>query len=169
MLLSTAIVAAVCLAAAWIDVRTHRIPNALTLPAIALGLVMAAFLGWRQLALRLVTVLVVLAVAIAMHAIGVWGGGDGKLVAAIAALKGFPFVAESAIWTFLIGGVVALCVLVRKRTLIASLRSLGHGPAPAVPPTRIPFGPLIAAGVAVTLLAEALGFRSILMSGFPNQ
>jgi Flp pilus assembly protein protease CpaA len=169
VLLSTAIVAAVCAVAAWIDVRTHRIPNALTLPAIAVGLIMTAFLGWRLLALRLLTVLVVLVAAIAMHAIGVWGGGDGKLVAAIAALKGFPFAAESAIWTFLIGGFVALCVLIRKRTLLASLRSLGNGPSPAVPPTHIPFGPLIAAGVAVTLLTEALGFRSILMSGFPNQ
>jgi leader peptidase (prepilin peptidase)/N-methyltransferase len=154
--LTTVIVAAVCLAAAWIDLRTHRIPNALTLPAIVIGVIMAGLSGWKPLMLRVLTVAIVLCTAIVLHVTGVWGGGDGKLVAAVAALKGLPFVVESAAAAFLIGGVAALWILVRKRVT---------GAPPGV--SHIPFGPLIAAGVAVTLVSEALGFRLILPAGFP--
>lgn len=148
--------AAVCLAAAWIDVRTRRIPNVLTLPAIGAGLALAGLAGWKPLALRLLTVLLVLGVAIVLRTMGVWGGGDGKLVAAVAALKGLPFVVEAAAVTFLIGGLIGLGVLVLRK-----IRRVPPGT------TQIPFGPVIAAGVALTLLGKGLGFRLILPAGFP--
>jgi prepilin peptidase CpaA len=141
------------------DLRTRRIPDALTLPAIACGVAMAGFEGWKRLAVRLVVVALVLCVAIALHALGVWGGGDGKLVAAVAALKGLSFVAEAAVWTFLIGGLFALFLLIRKRALVPMLRSVVLRDAAAPPPNRIAFGPLIAAGVAVTLGTAFSDFR----------
>jgi prepilin peptidase CpaA len=122
-LLETAIVAVVCVAAAAVDL-TRRIPNALTLSAIVSGLTLAGLSGWKSLAMRLGAVALVLCVAIALHALGVWGGGDGKLVAAVAALKGLTFAAEALVWTFLIGGLVALYLLIRKRSLIPTFRAV---------------------------------------------
>jgi prepilin peptidase CpaA len=158
-LLETAIVAVVCVAAAAVDLRTRRIPNALTLPAIVSGLALAGLSGWKSLAVRLGAVAVVLCVAIALHAFGVWGGGDGKLVAAVAALEGLMFVAEAMVWIFLIGGLVALYLLIRKRSLIPTFRAVVFRDVPELQPSRIAFGPLIAAGVAVALWTEYTGFR----------
>lgn len=157
-LLESAIVAVVCLSAAWVDLRTRRIPDALMLLAIACGVALAGFGGWKRLAVRLAVVAIVLCVGIALHALGVWGGGDGKLVVAVAALKGLSFVAEAAVWTFLVGGLFALLLLMRKGTLVPLLRSVVLRDVPAPHPSRIAFGPLIAAGVALTLGAAYTGF-----------
>jgi Flp pilus assembly protein protease CpaA len=158
-LIQTAILVVVCAAAAATDLRTHRIPNWLTLPAMAIGLAMAGLPGWKSMVVCVVVVVAVLSVAIALHAVGVWGGGDGKLVGAVAALKGLTFVAEAMVWTFLIGGLVALCILIRKGSLIPTLRAIVSRDVSPLQPRRIAFGPLIAGGVAVALLTGYAGLR----------
>lgn len=75
----------VMLAAAIIDYRTSRIPNVLTLPAIAAGLLLLVArcaLGYSIL-WALATCAVSYALACALWKEGLWGGGDAKLVIAV--------------------------------------------------------------------------------------
>jgi prepilin peptidase CpaA len=78
------------IAAAW-DARTGRIPNLLTLPLIALALVVAAASGASAAALSLTGLLVCALVPALLYRIsrgrGI-GGGDVKLFAALGALLG---------------------------------------------------------------------------------
>ncbi|HYH09648.1 MAG TPA: A24 family peptidase [Thermoanaerobaculia bacterium] len=141
---STVVTVLVCACAAWIDWRTRRIPDVLTLPAIGAGLFVVATQGIRLLAIRVAVVVLILAVAVALHALGVWGGGDGKLVAAIAAWKGLAFVANALVFSFFLGGVVAAFLLIRRR------RRSFEGPSTIV------FGPLIAAGTTIAAITESL-------------
>ena len=73
------------LLAAIIDYRTMRIPNALTLPSIMMGLMILAMrcaLGFSLL-WALVICAVSYALVYALWKGGLWGGGDAKLVLAI--------------------------------------------------------------------------------------
>ncbi len=83
--LALAISTIVVIAAAVIDYRTSRIPNALTLPAIAAGLlllIVRCALGY-SVAWALATCVISYAIAHALWAGGLWGGGDAKLVIAV--------------------------------------------------------------------------------------
>lgn len=66
--------------AAWFDFRTRTIPNALSIPALALGGIAAAAEG------RLMFFLAVLFAVQLSWAMGGMGGGDAKLLAALAGL-----------------------------------------------------------------------------------
>jgi prepilin peptidase CpaA len=73
------------LVAAIVDYRTSRIPNALTLPAIAAGLmlmIVRCALGYSPL-WALATCVISYAIAYGLWKGGLWGGGDAKLVIAM--------------------------------------------------------------------------------------
>ena len=80
---------AACSAAAWVDARTRRIPNALTFALAAAGLAYAftggSIVGPGGAALGLVAGFGLLVVP---YAIGAMGGGDVKLLAAVGAWLG---------------------------------------------------------------------------------
>lgn len=67
---------------AYCDARRGEIPNALTLPALLLAGLAAVLSGWESVALYGVVLLAVLAA----HFLGVMGGADGKILAALAGL-----------------------------------------------------------------------------------
>lgn len=156
--IETVIVVLLALAAAAFDLRTRRIPNALTLPCIAVGLVLAGVQGWREVAVRGLTALVLLVAALFLFSAGVLGGGDGKLAVAIAALKGPAFTGGALLYAVLLGGLVALVVLVRKRTLRPSLikalkTAVGLPHEDTVgEQTYIPIAPVMGGGVVATAL-----------------
>lgn len=151
---------------------TRRIPNALTLPLILAGLVLTAAQGWRLFLVSLFGVMAVLAVGFILYAAGLFGGGDVKLVAAIAALRGPAFLAETLGWMAIVGGVVAVGMLAWKRALIPFLRRLARagyevvflGLTPGEPVVegkghRIPYAVIIAAGTLAAIVAERLECR----------
>jgi len=78
--LLSALAAAAAVPAAWTDARRRVIPNALSLPALALGAAAAVAEG------RVVFFLAVLAAVQIAWAMGGMGGGDAKLLAALAGL-----------------------------------------------------------------------------------
>ncbi|HVT03477.1 MAG TPA: prepilin peptidase [Thermoanaerobaculia bacterium] len=155
--------------AVW-DLRKGRIPNALSLPLILAGLLLAAGEGWRAFLASLAAVMVVLGVGFVLYAVGVFGGGDAKLIAAIAALRGWAFLTEALVWMAMVGGVVALVLLAWKRALIPFLRRLAKAGyeivflrlTPSEPVVegkghRIPYAVIIAAGTLAAIVAERLG------------
>lgn len=162
---------ALSIVAAGFDLRVRRIPNALTLPAMIAGVVWAAIRsGWRAAAVALGITIAVLVIGFLANAVGIFGGGDAKLIAGIASLVGGDFLIEILLWTAVTGGVVAIAILALKGKLIRFLRSLGatiFSLARQLEPERpliegegekIAYAVIIACGVAATVIATAVGF-----------
>lgn len=155
--LQSLLAAVLAIAAGWSDLRFRKIPNALTLPAIGAGLLLAAFAGLHPFAWRVLATLLTLAAAMLLFQLRVIGGGDGKYLAAIAALCGGAFMIEVALWSALLGGVVALAVMLRKRTLVPFGRHLLSRIVPIDAPeprlSFIPLAPVVSCAVFVAMVA----------------
>ncbi|HLC45824.1 MAG TPA: prepilin peptidase [archaeon] len=83
------------LAAAFTDYKTRLIPNKLTFSMILLGALLTIANAWTQQSLSplvffLESVAVALLLALAFYKLGVWAGGDVKLLLGVAALNSFP-------------------------------------------------------------------------------
>jgi len=77
------LLAPILAAVAYFDLRYMRIPNALVLLALALFVLSAPFLGWPEIGTRVAASLVVLVIGFALFAMGMFGGGDAKMMAAL--------------------------------------------------------------------------------------
>ena len=130
-----ALLAILLCAAAWTDLRDRTIPNALN-AAVALlapcwwwasGLAL-----WPGVPLQLGLVAAVFALFLGFFALGAMGGGDVKLIAAVALWLPLDLLLQMLILTAMAGGVVTLATLAVHR-----LRK-----APGQP--EIPYGVAIA-------------------------
>jgi Flp pilus assembly protein protease CpaA len=155
----------VSIVAAVVDLRTGRIPNGVTFPAVVAGIAMSAMAGWHALLQRVAIVLIVLMAGALLFYFHVFGGGDGKLAAAIAAIAGGRLAAEAAVYAIALGGVIAAIILLRRRALIPALlravQTVAGNPLPAPPSggTSIPFGPILGLGVIVASATSYYGWH----------
>jgi prepilin peptidase CpaA len=117
---TAAFVAVMVLAMLW-DVRTHRIPNRLTLAGLILGLAVQATLGWAALGAGLLGGAIGLLFGMALFAMGGMGGGDAKLFAVVGAFMGPMGFLLALVATALVGGVLAVGVSLRRGVLLAVL------------------------------------------------
>jgi prepilin peptidase CpaA len=156
------------------DVRTRRIPNLLTGSFILAGLLLHLVVGgWRQMGLAAAAGLIAGAVFVIFFVAGGMGGGDVKLMTAVACLAGTSQVAELLAATAIMGGVFALLLAAyrgRLRETFCNLGSLfthhrlqGLTPHPELNlanthSLRLPYALAIAAGCSITLLSQ-LGLR----------
>lgn len=146
-----AALAVVGVALAVIDVRTHRLPNRLVLPAypvLAVLLVLACLLGapWSSLGRAAAGGALLFAFYwVLWRAGGGLGGGDVKLAGVLGAATawlGWEALAVGALAGFVLGGVFSLALLVIRR---ASRR------------TAVAFGPFMIAGAWLGIVVGALG------------
>jgi prepilin peptidase CpaA len=108
--IAVALVAAVC------DLRTRRIPNALTFGAAAAGLVASAWAGGLSGAgASAGGWLLALGMWLPIYALGGMGAGDVKLMAAIGAWLGPGAVLFAALYSAIAGGVMAAGVAIANR------------------------------------------------------
>lgn len=114
-------------AGAFIDLRTRRVPNLLTLPLAALGAAAAAR-GVSDLTLTasLVGLCLGLLMMLPGYVFGATGAGDVKLLAAAGAWLGPAAVGVAFLYTAIIGGVLALVVAHRRRRLALTLEGAGQ-------------------------------------------
>lgn len=157
------------------DLRFRKIPNWLTLPGIVLGLVMNALLrggsGIRDSGLGL---LIGFGALFALFILNWMGGGDVKLMAAIGALKGHPFVI-SALWYSLLAGIVlGLMMLIlnhrTRQTLKRLFLVIASRLSPLIPRQEliaaqnqpVPFGFAIALGTIWAIIAGNPGMPGLL-------
>lgn len=146
--------AGVASVAALIDLRWRRIPNWLTLAALAAGLVLhVGRSGLAGILVALGGAALGLCLLLPFYAIHAIGAGDVKLLAALGALLGPQALLSVAIYGGLVGGVVAAVMLAQKGLLRRSLSEI------VTRPTRLhrsglraPYGLAIAAGVYLSML-----------------
>jgi prepilin peptidase CpaA len=117
-----AILAAATGVAAVIDLRTRRIPNALTgcLAVVGLGLA-AAQLGTVSIGGAIIGCLLGFAFMLPGNMFGATGAGDVKLFAAAGALLGPATTVRAFVFTAIAGGVIALFVALRRRRLTQTI------------------------------------------------
>jgi prepilin peptidase CpaA len=107
---------ALAAAACWFDVRSRRIPNWLTFPAAALGLIAATVAhGGQGTVSSAAGFLVGLALFFPVFALKGLGAGDVKLMGSLGAWLGTSLVLGVALYTSLAGGVFALGLIARHR------------------------------------------------------
>jgi prepilin peptidase CpaA len=166
MLPQNIILAAVTLTATFTDMKWGKVYNWLTFPAAALGVALSFFFAppdpWQSL-LGLAGALVMYGI---LRKVGRMGAGDVKLMAAVGALKGLPFVVFASIYIIVIAGVASIVILAWERRLIPALRWVAATMASLLVPnmeplpfdggkTEMPFAPAIFLGVLWCLYLEA--------------
>lgn len=121
----TIIFIALLLVAAYSDLRTRRIPNALTLPGLLLGLGCTLLPAGISLSAAALGVGAALLFALPLFALGALGGGDGKLLMVVGAFMGVQGFLQALLYTVLAGGLLALYVARSTGRLGETLRNMG--------------------------------------------
>ena len=112
------LLSALLLAAAAFDLKTRTIPNSLNLAIALLAIPFWWSTGlalWPDMALQLGVAALVFAAFAAIFALGAMGGGDVKLVAAVALWLPWQAVISLLVLMSLAGGVLTLAMVVRRR------------------------------------------------------
>jgi prepilin peptidase CpaA len=148
---------------AFIDFRTRRIPNPLTLGTAASGVALAA---GHQSGLTVAQALLGCGLGLALmlpgFMFGATGGGDVKLFAAFGTLLGPLAMGYAFIYTVVAGGALAVFVALSRRRLAqtiertAVLMATGGANAAEIEQAssnnRFPYAPAIATGVLIAAL-----------------
>ncbi len=113
--------AAIALAGAWNDVRTHRIPNALTLSGLVLALLLRAGLGFDAVLDGFWGACIAFLIALPLFAIGGFGGGDAKFLIALGAFLGASRLFGGLLAIAVAGGVVAVLHALRRGVIVPVL------------------------------------------------
>lgn len=113
------------LIAIYSDFRWRKIPNCLTLPAIALGFVLN-FLSnsWNGLFLSLLGLLVGMGLLMLPYLLGGMGGGDVKFMGALGSLLGSYPILNVFLYATLTGGAIALGAAIVNRSLVETLKKV---------------------------------------------
>ncbi|HZY73358.1 MAG TPA: prepilin peptidase [Edaphobacter sp.] len=154
------------------DVRSRRVPNLLTLPAILFGLLLHFTLGgWKELGSSLAGGLVCGFIFAMLYVTGGMGAGDVKLMTAVGCIAGLPRTGYLLILTALAGGAMALGLVLYRGRFKATISNIGalvvhHRYQGLVPhpelnvgnaqTLRLPYALAIAAGSALMFFALAV-------------
>jgi prepilin peptidase CpaA len=158
MLASTTLVAAAAgtaLIAACIDVASLRIPNwiSIGLSTLFLAFAMTVHMTMGDVFLHFGMGALMLVIGMALFAGGVLGGGDAKLLAAVALWLGWPMLLPGLLLIAIFGGVLAVAILMLRRTgLDVWLRVHGYDSVVLEQNKGIPYGVAIATGFTFLIL-----------------
>jgi len=116
--LSSAVLVALVATAAWIDLRSRRIPNRLTLGILLCGLLLRVLEGLGPLAQGLLGAGLGLAIAVVLFGLGAVGGGDGKLLIGVGAFLGYERYVGALLLIAVLGGLLGLVEAVRRGVIL---------------------------------------------------
>jgi prepilin peptidase CpaA len=137
------------------DVRARRIPNVLVAVIAMLGLLRLIITGDPIAATHTFGVsMLVFTVGFILFCGGILGGGDAKLMAAMALLIGYRDLVGFLFLMSLCGGVLALTIWARDKLSLQGgrLTRRAVGFVSAAQRTTVPYGVAIAAAGVVTLV-----------------
>jgi len=159
------VLAAMLMIAVYTDIVYGKIYNKLTVPCIAIGLIVnIAQSRWLGAQLSLLGLALGLGVFIVIALTRLMSGGDAKLLWAIGALEGWKFLGWTLLFMALAGGVLAICFLIYRRMARATLSDMGSrtfarlalgAPIEWMPTFRagkLPYSVAIAAGAVAAFL-----------------
>ena len=133
-------------AAAYGDIKTLRIPNLLVVAVGALGVLRLVVIGDPSVALYTAGAsAVVFVIVFLLFWLGLVGGGDAKLITAMALLIGYHDLFNFLVLMSVCGALLSLAILLMHRSAASS------PPKARLP---VPYGVAIAAGAGVTLLFQ---------------
>lgn len=158
------------LAFAWLDLRTRRIPNSMTLGTALVGLGFQwGYAGWAGLVNGLGGLAVGFGLLVLPYALGGVGAGDVKALAALGAWMTPVQTMYLFCYMALAGGGMALIMICWQGRLLDTLRrcrewllnrifSHSYGISAAAPTgksPRLPYGPALALGMGMMFLRGA--------------
>lgn len=149
---------AVASVAALFDIKFRKIPNWLTLGAVALGVaVQVARSGASGLPIALGGAALGLAVLLPFYFIRAIGAGDAKLLAGLGALMGPQVLVSVMIYAAIVGGAISALMLIRQGRLQGVLGAIVTNPL-ALPRggAKAPYGVAIASGVYLSMLLPSV-------------
>jgi prepilin peptidase CpaA len=112
--------------AAVYDVRFRRIPNWLVLTGLVLGVALNTYLSqWRGARLSLLGIGLAFLIYVPLYLLRGMGAGDVKLMAAIGAIVGAANWFGIFVISALLGGVMAIVLLLTRGKLLNSLWNIG--------------------------------------------
>ena len=116
----------ICVAvAAFTDMRENKIPNWLTFSSVLLAMFLNFFLSrFQGLVWSFFGIATGFSLLFLLYLWGGMGAGDVKLLSAVGAFVGPKLVFYTFIWMALIGGVLALTLIIYKRAFYQTLQNL---------------------------------------------
>ena len=156
------VLTAICV---YTDLRHGKIYNKLTYPAAVLGIALSFFQSSPDPYQSASGLAVALCFYGLLRKLSGMGAGDVKLMAAVGAIKGLPFIIFSSLYIFGFGCLAGLVVLAWKGRLIPSVKWVALTVASVIVPgmerpvregemTSMPFAPAIFLGVAYGVYLE---------------
>jgi prepilin peptidase CpaA len=113
--------------AGFTDWRSRRIPNWLTVPAFALGmLVNLVSGGWLGLRASLLGAGLGLLLLLPFVLVRSLGAGDWKLAGALGAVVGPAVLVDLLMGSIFVAGIMAVILIIYKRRVMQTLRNIGH-------------------------------------------
>jgi prepilin peptidase CpaA len=160
-----------CGVASWSDLRSRRIPNALTIPALGAALCVHGALGAGQgLLLSACGALAAGALLLPGYLFRFTGAGDVKLLMAVGAILSFPAALFAGLAALIFGGLLGLLTAIRLgrlREILGRTAGLARwaaaraaGVPVAAPETskiHIPFGVAVALATVTLALVPQFG------------
>lgn len=108
------------------DLKEQKIYNKIIFPSLAIAIVLQGFYsGSDGLKGSLLGFAVGFGILLVPYLLGGFGAGDVKLLALIGAIKGWPFVVNTALYMAVIGGIISLAIIVFHKQTLNFLRQLG--------------------------------------------
>jgi len=115
------------LAAGWTDLRSRRIPNWLTVPALLIGIVANTVVsGLSGLKASLLGAGLGLALLLPFVLLRSLGAGDWKLAGALGAFTGPARLIDLLLGSIAVAGVMAVALVIYKRRTRQTIRNIGH-------------------------------------------
>ena len=114
----------VACAGGWLDYKTHKIPNKLTVACMIGGIASRFILGGMEEMLAGLLGWAVGWIFIVLWILGALKAGDIKLYMAVGAVGGWQFCLNTAIYSMIFGGITAVYLFVRRRSGMQELKHL---------------------------------------------
>jgi prepilin peptidase CpaA len=116
---------ALALIAGWIDWRTRRLPNWLTVSGFVSGtMVNTVLFGWPGTKAALIGAGIALGILLPVVLLHGLGAGDWKLMGALGAIVGKQEIFNLLLATILVGGVIAVVQMIRQKRVLVTLRNM---------------------------------------------
>ena len=112
------------LIAGWLDLRSRRIPNWLTVSGLLVGVGVHAFAGWRGVLMSVEGAAVALTILLPLVLLRALGAGDWKLMGAAGSFLGPLMLIFVLLASIFIAGLMGIVRMMVDRRVMATLRNM---------------------------------------------